>query len=782
MNVPPELEQNWQRGGDAWYFDGSVYKKATGHTPRVSVDPETGREVILAEPQRKNMLTHGADGSAWTPRNGIWEPESIDAPDGTPGGSEGSAGRFIPDSAKNFDAILVNTRPLFKSGNYYTISVWVKPDPSNAGELNENGVRIDTGNGNQNRTLIRERTPVTGEWERWHRTFFKHTDDLQIKVRPYGVANNNGNAVFVWGAQVEKGRVPTTTIPTSGGTKTRPADNLSALSYPMAQGAKATYFHIKQEGGSYSPGEGGNVSEAEVNLTTAGNEDSPGNGLMRPSTGILGISADGWIDAVINSSDADIQGNSTTSAVEKLTIQPDKDTTDGEGAVYKIDEISTFEEELSHEDKLALRNGRPEPWHELDGHTAEEIKDAGNLGGVDEDPRWIHHVPDLGIAEEVKSTWDRSTEARVLGPNGKYVSTGAHEPRLKYDMNGNREGMLVEGASRTNRVPWSSKISDSKWSTPGASTETEKVGSIISGENAFAWSADKFEGPRQVDAGTFTSGEEVACVFVEERSADKFQVLVFGEGGNNATLATIDWANEGVSALAEGIDAHLRVLSRNSPNEGSRLAHIIIRYDPTNAQNGDVSGEARRIELRPNRTGTGQTIFHHAQVEEAPNASSPIVTGSSAVTRSKDGYSIFEGGQPDWWNPNEGTFYLEVSCDFFYQKTNFRILHFDSSPGIRMRSSTPPYKFNLRDDSGVRTAGVGNIDPYETAKIAASFTKNEQRISVNGSFDKDDHDGSHLLANSISFSSFADKGQKRFSVVKYIPRALSESTLNTITS
>jgi hypothetical protein len=68
--IPQGIKESWQRGGDAWYFDGTVYRKATGHEPRKAIDPGTGRRVYLAEPQRTNHTHWSSDPSQWNDISG----------------------------------------------------------------------------------------------------------------------------------------------------------------------------------------------------------------------------------------------------------------------------------------------------------------------------------------------------------------------------------------------------------------------------------------------------------------------------------------------------------------------------------------------------------------------------------------------------------------------------------------------------------------------------------------------------------------------------------------
>jgi len=363
-------------------------------------------------------------------------------------------------------------------------------------------------------------------------------------------------------------------------------------------------------------------------------------------------------------------------------------------------------------------------------------------------------------------TFQRGTTGYVFNQRtGLYVSRDADVPRyMDTPRTGASQGLLVEPGSQ-NHVTWSSKINSNKWFVPTNSVAEEQVDNVIDGEEAFAWS----ENIRDTNAGVFTSEKEVTQVFAEERSADQFRVLVFGDQADNAASVVIDWTNEEVSTSSRIIDAHFRVLSRNSPNEDKRLAQIIIRYDPTDAQNGSVSGESRRIELRPNRSGTGQTIFHHAQIEDSPTPSLPIVTQGSAVTRGRDNANVDVSG---FWSEQEFTILLTYH-PLFFTDNNLRVL--GSRANEMLLQQAEQERFNAKIGGEWQSQVYTNRRPFSIHKVAVGLREDGIfRIAVDGNTSQSTtSDPSYFLGGDYTTLQIGQLGPSfAISTLSYRPKLL----------
>jgi hypothetical protein len=378
-------------------------------------------------------------------------------------------------------------------------------------------------------------------------------------------------------------------------------------------------------------------------------------------------------------------------------------------------------------------------------------------------------------------THSRPSAARTLDPtSGLYTSVPSGEKRIF----GPQQGLLVEAAARTNPVKWSSEITVNNWGSINA-TQIAKIDSIIDGEQAVRWEDDTSgQGGVRENFGVHTSNEEVAYVIAEEQSADAFEVLLKDASNyENVAKASYRFSNDSVTPGSIGgeLEANRRILTESGPN-GGRVVQLILRYDASDVDGADRSGTNRRLRIHVNIDGdTKRTALHHAQIEEAPNASSPIVTGSSAVTRGGDQATINVG---DWWNEQEMTFFYEIIPQFFHLN-DFADLLLNISGRIRLYD-TAPWGVEFRDRNGNRGPFVGSVSPFESTKIAVSFIAgpDEVRLAVDGNVEVD-QGGITVDFSGVSeydlLSSFDPLPSTVVKTHRATPKALPATDLKTLT-
>jgi len=431
----------------------------------------------------------------------------------------------------------------------------------------------------------------------------------------------------------------------------------------------------------------------------------------------------------------------------------------------------------------------PEPWGPSDDEEAlATVSDREHYrknlltlpDGAGEVPAYVWDFPRTPtIPDEVREEWTRGSAGRVLNAQGQFVSRGSDVPRLLFD--GDEAGLLVEEAGRTNQIPKSSQISKANWDGSFDIASETKVDSILEEKNAYkiTGAGNRQANVNKKNVGTFTGGTETVEFIIEKGTSGKVGGEVRNsDTGNNVVKFRYDWGTDTLT-VASGSAQRMNTRRTAGPN-GNPLVFLTVSYSAGNAEN--TSGDTRRLFANVDTSGSASnSIWHHAQLEEAPNASSPIVTGGSPVTRSGDDYSIFEGGQPPWWNPNEGTFVMNLEVRSFFNKPAPAPLTLNPEDDrIFVAPGGPPYSVFFRDKDG-NDASINSIaSPYQSFGLALSLTSSEARLSVNGSSDIIVYDGNGLGASEVSLTRSA--ALYSFGKIIYTPRALPEPTLNQITS
>ncbi len=424
----------------------------------------------------------------------------------------------------------------------------------------------------------------------------------------------------------------------------------------------------------------------------------------------------------------------------------------------------------------------PEPWQEADLRNVRrgDVHQPSEFGGPDQlnKPAYLLDFPVVKIIpDKIQNNWSRPSAAWVRNENGLYEQVGGATPRLQYGENGDPEGLLVEGDARTNHVPHSSDVN--MWDKDNVSVGAG-VESILNGESAYplTGTGGGVKSNAYQSAGTLSSSNKVFWGIFEQdtttNGSDSFILRIreqdgfFGVASLEYSFST-DTVSVGEDNVIEG---HRRVLSEQGPNGGT-VVLIQARYDPTSPN--DYSGSPRRVQIRPDTDdGNDTVIVHHVQLEEPPT-SSPIITGSSTVTRSSDSYLLQDS---EWRSPENETWIYEIIPRGFSTPKSGRPIWPNSGIEMVIGDTTP---FDLRTFSGSIVTSIDNVLPaHERSVTALAHDDSGHTLAANGQIKS--QSTPHRLRDETSPGIL--KGGLPVSIIRvaYFPTRLSDSALHSFTS
>jgi hypothetical protein len=335
-------------------------------------------------------------------------------------------------------------------------------------------------------------------------------------------------------------------------------------------------------------------------------------------------------------------------------------------------------------------------------------------------------------------------------------------PRVEYDADGNRLGLLVE-ESRTNQVQYSTP--DSNWNT---STLGTGVTPVVTLNNETS------------PDGTTSAAKVVLDVGGGTTSGDRSLFLV----PSASVTATNSYAG---SVWLKGETGGEQVVMRHAGNATYSLFTLTTswaRYDVTETAAG--SSATMAIGLKGNQSDATATIYvWGAQIEEGSFPTSTIVNNSgSTATRSADVASI---PVADFgFNADEGSVVVEAQ-HFTTATTAHAAFGLDDGT-----ASNRLYYYQNKGQwigsvSGTTTMNIDGADPAENTltKTGVAYKSDDYAHIRNGSnigFDTTSPGVPVVTTLGIGQSSVGTRLNGHIKSIKYYPRRLTNAQLQDLTS
>ena len=385
-------------------------------------------------------------------------------------------------------------------------------------------------------------------------------------------------------------------------------------------------------------------------------------------------------------------------------------------------------------------------------------------------------------------TFTRASSATYLDSDGILKTASTNEPRIEYDADGNRLGLLVE-ESRTNLESYSLVI-DANWGksdttiTNNAITAPDGTTTASLVKETTVTSSHRVQGNGIISSGTTYT----FSVYAKKKERSVFSIggaglfgasempefdvdngVAYNGGTGNALVSIQDvgngWYRCSVTYTATGTSGYILQL------------HDSLKNAPPASASGFIY------------TGDGSSgmYFWGAQLEAASFPTSYIPTSGSTATRSADVASI--GVSEFGYNQSEGT--LFVQCQHFTTESGATsasaVALDDGSSSNRMWYYQNKGQW-IGSSGGVTQFSIHGSDLAENTEVKASmvYSADDFALYIDGSSVGTDTAGS--VAVGVTTLHIGKAGVSGFTLnghiksIRYYPRRLTNAQLQELTS
>ena len=350
-------------------------------------------------------------------------------------------------------------------------------------------------------------------------------------------------------------------------------------------------------------------------------------------------------------------------------------------------------------------------------------------------------------------------------------------PRIEYDADGNRLGLLVEEA-RTNLITYSNPT-NGQWTVAQGTVDENDAASPDGFTSASTYKTNTSNAEHYTeDLVSVTSGTQYTfSVYLKKKGYDTACIRIPAIGFVDNAYFIFNFDTKQITTSVGTMDSYgvedvgngwLRAYMVRTANASAGALFRVHAKQPT-AFTGD---------------GDSGAYIYNAQVEVGSFMTSPIPTSGSTATRSADVASI--GVSEFGFNSSEGTLFVDLSNAEIINGA--RVLNFDSGSednmiAIFIKGSNLAI-YNRGDAVTSVNNAIGAI--VENTKIAYAFTDDDYVGVGDGVVEATDSSG--VLANNISTLHI---GKRRSGVnlmtghiksIKYYPRRLTNAQLQELTS
>jgi hypothetical protein len=372
------------------------------------------------------------------------------------------------------------------------------------------------------------------------------------------------------------------------------------------------------------------------------------------------------------------------------------------------------------------------------------------------------------------------------------TTSAAYEaPRIEYDADGNRLGLLVE-EQRTNLIERSEEFDNGYWAKVNTSITANTIvapDGTLTGDKLFEDTSSSSSHHLQKNLN-FTAGVSYTTTVYAKRGERQYLFLRYLSGGAFSTnyIAVFDLQN-GVATNSSTFPADS--FSITSVGNGWYRCSITRAADST--ATGSVGFYLSNVGTGTTYTGDGASGVYiwGAQLETGAFPTSYIPTSGSTATRAADSASIPTSAFG--YNASEGTLFVEASVLSDQNADDRRILEISDGTTSNFFSfyqdvSAGENIFIANQSGGSLTANFNTgftITEGSTFKAVATLKDNDVAASVNGG--SITSDTSTAISSALSEVNIGYLGggtqhlNGHIKSIKYYPRRLTNAQLQELT-
>lgn len=380
-------------------------------------------------------------------------------------------------------------------------------------------------------------------------------------------------------------------------------------------------------------------------------------------------------------------------------------------------------------------------------------------------------------------TFTRATTATFTGSDGLIQTAAINAPRFAYNPTTLESlGLLIE-EQRANLVTYSDQFSNAAWAKTNATITPNTTASPDGTVNADTLTDDVIVGQHQVgQTVAVTSGTSYLLSAYVKKDTQRYARLSMGGAAMNFAAASFD-LDLGVSVTGVAVSTITPV--------GNSWYRISLISSASSSGNG-VFTIGQTNAAATIYSGTGSTLFvWGAQLEAGAFATSYIPTVASQVTRSADFATMTGTNFSSWYNPTEGTMFVEAQASLNVSATYAIInngitdterFYFDNAAGnMRNVTFSSGAAVSILNLGAIGTTGVFN-------KLIGVYKVNDFAASKNGGAVVTDTSGNvPINPTQLTFGRIVSGAPSAFinSTIKqiaYYPQRLPNSQLQALTA